>query len=134
MSKLTRLLLALGATLALTAGLLTAQAPAASAKVGYVYVANESTKSVRIACDFDGPLKTLSPGRNSKSLCTKDRHDVDQVLTSTTLCMTYYGPRVKDGMYRISPGTRRKIHDLGTVVFYNYGSKCSSSPWYTVTR
>lgn len=89
----------------------------ADAKVGFTYVYNGTSKVTKIACNYDGPLIELKPGRNSMDFgkCTKKRSDTDQIYTSTTIIIHFAGPKRKDGCYRVMPGKRAKIPDLSVV-------------------
>ena len=125
-----RRVLATLAALFIAVALTFAQAPTASAKVGGSLVGNWSGKSVKIACNYGGSLKTLPNGQTSYWYCTADNHDVDQVLVSTTVIGLYTGPKAKDGCYRIAPNVRAKIPDMGTMSLYKLSSGCRGKKYH----
>lgn len=104
----------------------------ADAKVGFTNVGNESSRDIKIACDYNGPLIIIKPGRNSmdSGKCTKKRSDTDQIYTTTTQIMLFSGPVKKDGCYRMQPNIRRKLPDLSVATLYNLSSGCHGKTYH----
>lgn len=109
----------------------------AQAVIGDVTVSVKSGGALNIYCDYgSGFYYVLQNGQNSRSKCTDENYDVDQILSpGGSRCIAVFGPQSPpDGYYKIQANKRYKISDLNTVYVYSGGSTaCDGRPNYPLT-
>lgn len=133
MKKFKKIVVGMATAIAIFLGITIMTTQPAAAVVGRVYIYNNTNNPVRIYCSYgDSSYKLLYKGQSSQMVgkCTAKTNDTDQMMAPTTLCINYKGPSVTDGYYKLGSWEKVKVHDLANIQIYDYGSKCSSKPYY----